>query len=533
MNIDKLAKSMYRFLPVILLMAFLLPCAFLAWNSRDLPQLGNLHDDAVYWVTAESLGQGRGYHVPSLPGEPYQTKYPPLYPLWLSLAWRIQPAFPANLPLALWLTWLLLPVYLWLCNRFYRVLGIGPMPCLFLCAWLALNPFVALFSTSLMSELPFTVLLLATILMAELAGRADSPSRMALCTGLLAGAAYLTRTAGAPLLLSVPLGFLLRRQSGKALLFVAAMLPFAAGWTLWTSAHVGPTGDAELLYYTSYAGYHAHYFSAREIPHLVLYNLLELWNSFGAFLGLAIPGKWPGQVVTSVATGIGLAGAVRISLRTGALQYALFGATYLAALSVWDFPRGERFAFVLLPLFLAGIYDGLREVWSRLLHPLRGGTLLRKGVAIAGLAFLGLSGLFAAVGISNGYRTLYTLAAESREAIRCLPAAYAWIMQHTPIDAVILARRDPVVYLYTQRRSIYPVPSPRQFYWDEEPRWADYASLAALAKAHGASYLMVTPRDLRAGRLERFVDAETLHSPDFEPVYQSPSATIYRVNLDR
>ena len=59
-------------------------------------KVGLWRDDAVYLATAKSLADGHEYRNPHLPGAPYQTKYPILYPLVVSLVWRLWPAFPAN-----------------------------------------------------------------------------------------------------------------------------------------------------------------------------------------------------------------------------------------------------------------------------------------------------------------------------------------------------------------------------------------------------------------------------------------------------
>src|SRR4051794_35516089 len=90
-------------------LALLIPSASLVWRFGDVPTFGDLHDDSVYFASAKSLAGGGGYRIESLPGEPAQTKYPPLYPLLLSTAWRIDPNFPANLPIAAWLSWLAVP----------------------------------------------------------------------------------------------------------------------------------------------------------------------------------------------------------------------------------------------------------------------------------------------------------------------------------------------------------------------------------------------------------------------------------------
>ncbi len=60
-------------------------------------RFGFYHDDGIYVVTAKALATGQGYRILSLPYEPSQTKFPPLYPFLLSLIWRVNPQFPDNL----------------------------------------------------------------------------------------------------------------------------------------------------------------------------------------------------------------------------------------------------------------------------------------------------------------------------------------------------------------------------------------------------------------------------------------------------
>src|SRR3984893_18283076 len=101
----------------------LAPSAYLAWTYRAIPHLGFYHDDSLYMGSGKSLAAGNGYRIASLPGEPYQTKYPPLYAALLSIVWRIDPSFPSNLPIATSLAWLLLPPYLAMVWLFLRQFG--------------------------------------------------------------------------------------------------------------------------------------------------------------------------------------------------------------------------------------------------------------------------------------------------------------------------------------------------------------------------------------------------------------------------
>src|SRR5580765_1410307 len=94
------------------LIALCLPSLLFVWHNRDVPHFGILQDDGVYLIDAQALAQGAGYRILSLPKQPFDTRYPPLYPLYLSLAWRAIPAFPANLNMAILISWLSFPAVL-------------------------------------------------------------------------------------------------------------------------------------------------------------------------------------------------------------------------------------------------------------------------------------------------------------------------------------------------------------------------------------------------------------------------------------
>jgi hypothetical protein len=109
-------------IPLVLLLS--VPSAAYLWHFDDLPHFGSWEDDGIYYASAKSLADGGGYRIESLPGEPAQTKYPPLYPLLLSVAWRIDPQFPRNLPIAAWISWLALPAMLLLSAAYFPKLGV-------------------------------------------------------------------------------------------------------------------------------------------------------------------------------------------------------------------------------------------------------------------------------------------------------------------------------------------------------------------------------------------------------------------------
>src|SRR6202165_2627743 len=159
--------SSQRLVNVLVLVALCLPSLLFVWLNRDVPHFGILQDDGIYLIDAKALAEGSGYRILSLPAQPNETRYPPLYPLYLSLAWRVIPSFPANLPLALMLSWLCLPVvlglaYVW-CGRQQF-----PVPLTWLVvALFGLNPYVLFFVSNLGSEILFMALVLGAILVVE------------------------------------------------------------------------------------------------------------------------------------------------------------------------------------------------------------------------------------------------------------------------------------------------------------------------------------------------------------------------------
>ena len=165
---------------------------------------------------------GDGYRIESLPGQPYQTKYPPLYPALLAGIWKLNPQFPANLVhsprcspgcccrCSCGALWVLLREYGFsLRARYVMVLMAG------------LSPVTVVFSFSLMPELLFTALLIGERDPGRTRHEAGSAAVGWLSwPGFWRGLAYLTKSIAAPLLFTVPLCFALRKhfREGRAVL---------------------------------------------------------------------------------------------------------------------------------------------------------------------------------------------------------------------------------------------------------------------------------------------------------------------------
>ncbi|MEK7405924.1 MAG: hypothetical protein AAB225_12520 [Acidobacteriota bacterium] len=471
----------------LFLLALALP-ARLAWQGRDVPFLGHFHDDGLYWVSAKSLAEGAGYRIASLPGEPHQTKYPPLYPALLAVIWKIQPGFPGNVTPALVVSWLALPAYLLLTSALLTAMGVGRTRAWVICLILAAHPRVGFLGANLMADLLFCALISAALWMAH---RGEKPG----VAGLLAGAAFLAKVAALPLLVTAPLCYLLRKRHRHAALFAAGMLPAVLGWTLWTMRRAPASTDPALLYYTNYLGYYRATVSWSDLPLVLAKNAAGLLANICDLVLPASSAILPTAVVWLLALAF-IGAAIRWARRAHALQYLLFAAGYAGLFLFWNFPPNERFLLPLYPLLLAALVEAWVEVsdWSRGGH-WSPSAIRRAAVVLAPLPLAGLPGL-AIGGICLGHAQLPGLYEARRQVLADHRKAYEWIRRNTPASANFIAFEDPNLYAYTGRRARRQPASAMTFYRLTD-RQSILEPLAALpdAAAGRYRYLLVSPTD--------------------------------------
>ena len=512
--------------------AALIPSAYFAWTLRTMPHLGFYHDDSIYWVSARSLATGDGYRIQSLPGQPFQTKYPPLYPALLAAVWKLDPQFPANLPLATLFAWLLFPVFLaalWFLLRDYK-LEARERYLLMLMA--ALSPVTVVFSFSLMPELLFTALLLASLILAERAMKPHVSPWLALAAGICAALAYLTKSVAAPLLLTVPLCFALRKQFRKAALFLAANLPAVVGWQWWMARHLNHAWDLVTLYYTNYAGYEIYNVPLRDLPLVVWFNLDGFLQGAGKLLIFDLP---YGSAYLERVVAIGaLAGCVRLTRNKQMFQYPLAALGMTALLLIWHFPPDQRFVFPLYPFLLMGLATEVRHIctvlWIAWQKPAVADRFAAAGFG-AILATLAAFAVFCtAFGLSHFIPDLF---ASYRGDFAAREQAYQWIGRNVPRGANVYAYQDPVMFLYTGHQGCR-LPIPPKFFYHNDDRAIDQlmGSMADFARSNRLEYLLLTPddyyRDLNAKGTAGLTEA--MHSRAFQKVYESGSVAIYKLN---
>src|SRR5688572_2759974 len=234
-----------------------------------LPSAGAFHDDGIYVVTARALAEGQGYRIISLPESPPQTKYPILFPWLLSLIWRIAPAFPDNLPLLRIVPVAATVVWLWLSWQLLLKCRTPRPAVIAVVALTAASPWVVYLGTSLLSETLFAALLTGSLLfLTKLHEDAPPVGRVCALAGLLAGACFLTRTAGIAV---VAAGFVWLLMNGRrvgAVIFGAAAASLVVPWALWVLSHTGANAES---YYSA-----SNYGSWNVVFHYAWHEKLEV-----------------------------------------------------------------------------------------------------------------------------------------------------------------------------------------------------------------------------------------------------------------
>jgi hypothetical protein len=398
------------------------------------PAAGTFHDDGIYLVTAKALAEDQGYRIVSLPGEPPQTKYPILFPWLLSLVWRLDPSFPANLP---WLRLVpLLATLAWLCLSWplLRRLGASTAQASAIVLLTAISPWVAFLSTALMSETVFALFLTAGLLMITRACQENGRRIDPFIAGFLFGAAALTRIAGiAPAAAAVAVFLGARRWlSAVQCLFGSAVV--IVPWFWWVSGQ--PTAAVDAYYSAAnYASWNiVTSYTWPEKVSVLVRNAGFASLAFTEIWGLRVPYAVPSLLVAVTALTIMCCGL----WRTRREPVAIAMLAYCAIHAAWVWPP-LRFAVPVTPLMLWFAFQGA-------------GKPRRFGWAAAMVLF-----------VAGGLQLCATVA-QAREKGVVYPVSNAenwddterllkWISRETPADATLTGHLDAMYYLFTGRKA--------------------------------------------------------------------------------
>ena len=409
--------------------------------------VGAFQDDAIYTVLAKALATGEGYRMINLPGDPHATHYPPGYPFFLSLLWRLAPEFPGNIVVfkfanALWLSLAALGAWAFARSR----LGWSSVSAAVAAAAGTLAIVVLLVTGVVLSEPMFMALLFPALLLSERAVESGS-IRVAAVAGLACGALALVRTLGAVVVPAAVLVMVMRRQfRGAAVLFVAAAVCLVP-WQLWLNDWQHEIPPVLMGKYGAYGPWVAE--GIREggagfVKAVAIANLQSV-DRFLSYAFMPMAQVWPRALAFVGActfAAVGLAVLVRRSSVT-----ATFLAAYAFVVLLWPF-EPDRFVLAVWPLLTICGLAGVTAAWrwrpsARLAQGFRLAAVVLAAAIIAGFAAYNL----------RGYRHQWWASVQRDAGQRAKPIV-EWVAASTAPTDVLMTDDDLIVYLYTGRKGM-------------------------------------------------------------------------------
>ena len=450
--------------------------------------IGVFYDDAQYLVLAKALATGQGYRFINLPGAPLATHFPPGYPAFLALLWRIAPAFPENVALFKFANAVLLAAAGAFTGELARrALGLPRA----LAAAAALAGTVTIpslvLSSAVMSESLFLALLIPLLAWAERL-TVDDEAPVSLRRAALLGAAIaviaLVRSHGIALAGAVLVTYVARRRYREATACAAATLIGIVPWMLWVATHNDALPSLLRGAYGSYtawlaAGWHSWgvHLLAVTVPDNVATIQMTIVRSIVPKGSTAVDLLVGGAFALFTAIGVAVAWR-RMRVTT------LFVAGYLAIVLVWPFSP-LRFVWGIWPLVMLFPAAGLAAAWQFALVRQRRPARLAVG-ALAAVVAAGIVAFNV-----QGYANAWWSSNARFHARRVLPQL-AWVAKATSPNDVVASDAEAAVYLYTGRRTVPVTTFTAAEYVRERTVIEETAVMASLLEHYRPRYVLVT-----------------------------------------
>ncbi len=312
------------------------------------PQPGG--DNAVYLALGRSILDG-GYSDVYDPVAPLHAHFPPGYPLIVAAALGIglKPWVGLKAVIVAFSAAAVALTYLWIRRRRRPDLALG------VALLVTISPGVLALSHWELSDVPGWALTTAALLAWERLPRGRT-GRAALAAALTA-CAYLTRSAGLPLLIAALAWLVLRRRWRQLAVYAAVVLPPVLAWGAWTRAQVG---YVSLI--TSASAY------APDQGTIGASGLLSrMWENAGLYAGRFLPTLLGGTatpllaVLAVLVVLLAVYGWIRRLRRPGVAE--LWVPLYVGMLLVWN-PEwaGDRLLLPLFPTLLMYAGDGVARL---------------------------------------------------------------------------------------------------------------------------------------------------------------------------
>ena len=468
--------------------------------------VGGFNDDAIYAVTAISLADGEGYRLHNFPGSPRQTKYPILYPALMAIASNTAATLPGRLAAMQWATLAISAVALALWYAYLvRFAYCGRTAAFAACFLCASAPNFVYYSSAVLSEMPFTLLLVGALWAVERLRGSPEPSSpwQEFLVGVLVGLPALCRVVGGVLPVVVVLLLALERRRLIVVGMGSAVVIFP--WLVWVGAAMGQSvADPLVGYQTDYLAWL--WWSDLSFSWTVLSsNAAALLRAFThiSYEGIA---RLVYQVTDSeplLALLGGLVGFVPLMRRCRRPSLAAwFSVVYLGLILLYPWPP-DRFLIPMLPFLVALFYQSLFQVALPLgRYAASGlvGALLVVGVLTNGWVLAE----HASTKAEFGYP--FFIPTEAPVAWRSYQEAFRWLDAHAGLEDVLVAGLDTMTALYTSRPTVRTyVPNPAAVHYGSAALpVGSVEQFGALLELHRPRYVLQAPMPSYAEEIAQY-----------------------------
>ena len=474
--------------------------------------IGLLHHVGIYAVVAKALSEGHGYRIISLPGDPYQTKYPFLYSYLISWAWSINPLISEIIPLLNFTNVFFYGVSLLLAYvLFVRNSAGGKSDALVYVFLVGTNASIFSMTSYTLSDIPFMAACLGCLGLADLKNRFLTRTNMIVLLSASVGTAFMLRQAGAALIIAGLIHFLLSGNRKEFYLFVAFVSCLIFPWLFWQALHAAEAVKNPLFaYYQSYES-PALFLALSDPPaafQIVWDNLRYLTSSIdNMILRLhVIP------ALRFVVYPLMLWGLLSI-VRRQTVFFNGFLLFYGALILSWPF-NPARYSMPLIPVLLLSLFHGVnrlsailelrtKTIWSTMMVP----VIVRIPLAMVTLLMLGW--LWGYLHIDRNQYLVQWGGFRSSYGWHGFSETFLWIKENTRKNEVLAAAYDPMYYLYTGRKAVRPWIHRPDTYFYPYGRAIPYLGSVEEIRKHldelGVRFLIVNPME---GYSERVAVAE-------------------------
>ena len=453
---------------------------------------GVWHDDGAYLLLGKSLAEGEGLRYSQVPGSLPGAKFPPLYPLFLALLWRVAPEAVGQGQLAAQFNLLFLASSGGMFVAYLRSLDFSWRSSVATAVLFWLLPDLWRLALVPLSEPLFMVTLVAALWTGS---RLEAQPTLGRLGGFLAvfAAAYHTRSMGLAIGIAVPLALLMRGRTAWALRSAAGAGLIIAPWMIWSgrAAAAIPAPLRDTL--GPYAGWLAGQVGGEGgYVGVMVTRGLALASRV---VGLFFPGVqgWRVLLAGLVIGGVLILGVRRLSAQTWT---PILTAALLTGM-LWLWPYQEiRLTVPLIPVLGMIVVAGFKPESERLTRGIRVDGALMDPVAFLvgtmGLVWIIALGSASAMGLA-GDRHVEPLRVRELMLARAVQA----VGERVPPNAVVGA---PELWaglaLHTGRRV---APSARFRLAGDGPIWGTPPEQFAVWSASGIEYVVLE----NAGRVHQ------------------------------